>query len=64
MADADLRLPPHFPRVPKPCKDVAAAFFECFSREAEYDATKVSGAHRVGVLPRGRCACGPGVAAG
>ena len=41
MAEDDLRLPPFFPRVPKQCKDVAAVFFECFSKEAEYDEGKV-----------------------
>lgn len=41
MADDDLRLPLFFPRVPKQCKDAAAPFFDCFSRESDYDLGKV-----------------------
>jgi hypothetical protein len=38
---ADDRLPPYFPRVPKPCKAIAEEFFKCFSAGSIYEADKV-----------------------
>ena len=44
MADVNpdaVRLPPYFPKVPLQCKQPAAEFFECFTRESDYDVDKV-----------------------
>ena len=47
-AEADLvRMHPAFPRSPKPCKNVATAFFDCFNKnsEKEHDDDKGNDMH-------------------
>ncbi len=35
MADTDIRVAPHFPRVLKPCREVSKPFFACFSTKSK-----------------------------
>jgi hypothetical protein len=53
----DGRLPPYFPRVPKECKQVAKAFFDCFTTESEFGPGKVGAVDGVPVNVQS-CRCG------
>jgi hypothetical protein len=41
-SEQTLRLAPHFPRNPKPCRKPAATFFDCFSEKGEQPPDGVS----------------------